>query len=151
MSYIYYLPVLAWPTAMSLVAVTVLLIAAVRWIVLPRVRAGAYSVYSGFYLRKWMVALATEVTLETLSSLYATVYMRAWYRLMGAKIGKDAEISANLAGRYDLIDDRREMLHRRRGGARRRGNAPRLDDARTRWKRARVSSSATTPWCRRAP
>jgi non-ribosomal peptide synthetase-like protein len=101
-SYIYYLPVLAWPTAMSLVAATVLLIAAVRWLVLPRVREGSYSVYSGFYVRKWIVALANEVTLETLSSLYATVYMRAWYRLMGAKIGKDAEISCNLAGRYDL-------------------------------------------------
>ena len=50
------------------------------------------------------MALATEVTLETLSSLYATVYMRAWYRLMGAKIGKDSEISTNLAGRYDLVE-----------------------------------------------
>jgi non-ribosomal peptide synthetase-like protein len=50
------------------------------------------------------VALATEVTLETLSSLFATVYMRAWYRLMGAKIGKDAEISTNLSGRYDLVE-----------------------------------------------
>ena len=50
------------------------------------------------------MALATEITLETLSSLFATVYMRAWYRLMGAKIGKDAEISTNLAGRYDLVE-----------------------------------------------
>ncbi len=30
--------------------------------------------------------------------------MRAWYRLMGAKIGKDAEISTNLSGRYDLVE-----------------------------------------------
>ena len=50
------------------------------------------------------MALTTEVTLETLSSLFATVYMRAWYRLMGAKIGKDSEISTNLSGRYDLIE-----------------------------------------------
>ena len=50
------------------------------------------------------MALATEVTLETLSSLFATIYMRNWYRLMGAKIGKDAEISTNLAGRYDLVE-----------------------------------------------
>ena len=103
-SYLYYLPVIAWPTAMALVAATVLMIAAVRWIVLPRVDAGTYSVHSGFYLRKWLVALSTEVMLDTLSSLYATVYMRAWYRLMGAKIGKDAEISTNLAGRYDLVE-----------------------------------------------
>jgi non-ribosomal peptide synthetase-like protein len=101
---IYALPVLAWPTAMLLIAITVLLIVAIRWIVLPRVKAGTYSIYSGFYLRKWIVSLATELTLETLSSLYATVYMRNWYRLMGAKIGKDAEISTNLSGRYDLTE-----------------------------------------------
>ena len=103
-NYLYYVPFLAWPTAMALIAVTVMLIVALRWIVLPRVKPGTYSVHSGFYLRKWTVALAAEVTLETLSSLYATVYMRGWYRLMGAKIGKDAEISTNLAGRYDLTD-----------------------------------------------
>ena len=39
--------------------------------------------FSGFYMRKWVVALATEVTLETLSSLFATIYMRAWYRADG--------------------------------------------------------------------
>lgn len=104
LDYLYYLPLVAWPTAMALVAATVLLVAAARWVVLPRVREGVYSVHSGFYVRKWIVALATEVTLETLSSLYATVYMRAWYRLMGAKIGKDAEISSNLSGRYDLTE-----------------------------------------------
>ncbi|MFC5306715.1 Pls/PosA family non-ribosomal peptide synthetase [Azospirillum picis] len=102
--YLYYVPAIAWPTAMFLVAVTVLLIAAMRWVVLPKVDAGSYSVHSWFYVRKWIVALATEVMLDTLSSLYATVYMRAWYRLMGAKIGRDAEISSNLAGRYDLVD-----------------------------------------------
>lgn len=102
--YMYYLPLLTWPTAMCLTALTVLFIALIRWIILPRVRSGTYSVFSGFYLRKWIVAFATEVTLETLSSLYATVYMRAWYRLMGAKIGKGAEISTNLSGRYDVTE-----------------------------------------------
>jgi len=103
-NYLYVLPLLAWPTAMALILITVMLIAIVRWTVLPRVEAGTYSIHSWFYVRKWVVALATELTLETLSSLYATVYMRNWYRLMGAKIGKDAEISTNLAGRYDLTE-----------------------------------------------
>ncbi len=98
------LPVLAWPTAFVLVLLTVALIAAIRWVVLPRVTEGRSSVHSWFYVRKWLVALATEITLDTLSSLFATVYMRGWYRLMGARIGKDAEISTNLSGRYDLID-----------------------------------------------
>jgi len=103
-NYLYYVPAIAWPTAMALVGVTVLMIAALRWTLLPKVKAGTYSIHSWFYVRKWIVALSTEVMLETLSSLYATVYMRAWYRLMGAKIGRDAEISTNLAGRYDLVE-----------------------------------------------
>ncbi|MEA2841259.1 MAG: hypothetical protein QOF41_2589 [Methylobacteriaceae bacterium] len=102
--YMLSIPLMAWPTSFALVIVTVGFIALCRWVVLPRVKEGSYSVHSGFYLRKWAVALTTEITLETLSSLYATVYMRAWYRLMGAKIGKDSEISTNLSGRYDLIE-----------------------------------------------
>lgn len=102
--YHWYLLLLTWPTAICLTALTVLLIAVMRWAILPRARSGTYSIFSGFYIRKWAVALATEVTLETLSSLFATVYMRAWYRLMGAKIGKGAEISTNLAGRYDVTE-----------------------------------------------
>jgi non-ribosomal peptide synthetase-like protein len=102
-SYHYYLPVITWPTALAMTGVTVLLVAVIRWAVLPKVKSGRYSIFSGFYMRKWIVALGTEVTLETLSSLFATIFMRAWYRLMGAEIGKGAEISTNLSGRYDLV------------------------------------------------
>ncbi|KAF2992480.1 Dimodular nonribosomal peptide synthase [Methylocystis sp. MJC1] len=104
--YHYYLaaiPLLAWPTAFVLVLATIVLVAIFRWTVLPRAAAGRYSVWSGFYLRRWAVCLATEVALDTLSSLYATLYMRTWYRLMGARIGKGSEIATNLAGRYDVV------------------------------------------------
>ena len=53
--YHWYLPLLTWPTAMLMTAGTVLLIAGIRWLVLPRVSSGTYSVHSGFYLRKWAV------------------------------------------------------------------------------------------------
>lgn len=104
--YYYYLaaiPVLAWPTAFVLVLATIALVALFRWTVLPTAKAGRYSVWSFFYLRRWAVSLAAEVALDTLSSLYATLYMRTWYQLMGARIGKGSEIATNLAGRYDLI------------------------------------------------
>ncbi len=105
LEYMASIPLMAWPTAFAMVLVTVVFIAAVRWIVLPRGREGYYSIFSWFYMRKWALGLATEVTLDTLSSLYATIYMRWWYRLMGAKIGKDSEISSNLAGRYyDFVE-----------------------------------------------
>lgn len=101
-SYLWYLPFLTWPTAIGLISITVFLIIALRWLILPRVNSGTYSIHSGFYARKWTVALATEVTLETLSSLFATIYMRFWYRMMGAGIGQGSEISTNLSGRYDI-------------------------------------------------
>lgn len=102
--YHWFLPLIALPAALALVAMTVALIVAIRWIVLPKLEEGTYSVHSSTYVRKWVVSLCSEVALETLSSLYATVYMRGWYRLMGAKIGKGSEISTSLAGRYDLVD-----------------------------------------------
>ena len=102
--YLAAIPIFAWPTAFVLVLMTVAFIVVIRWVVLPKVREGTYSIYSWFYTRKWAVALATEVTLETLSSLFATIYMRTWYRMMGAKIGKDSEISTNISGRYDIVD-----------------------------------------------
>lgn len=101
---LYVLPLIAWPTAMALIVFEVLLIVALRWAILPVVREGRYSIHSGFYLRKWTVSLATEVVLDTLTSLFATIYMRKWYQLMGAKIGAGSELSINLSGRYDLVD-----------------------------------------------
>ncbi|MCP8939068.1 amino acid adenylation domain-containing protein [Alsobacter sp. SYSU M60028] len=99
------LPWLAWPTAMVLILVSIVVIVAIRWTVLPtRVQPGRYSIHSWFYVRKWVVGLATEVTLETLSGLYATVFMRGWYRMLGTRVGKGTEISTNLSGRYDLVE-----------------------------------------------
>ncbi|OYX12055.1 MAG: peptide synthetase, partial [Rhizobiales bacterium 32-66-8] len=100
----WYMPFVAWPTAMILMLGTVMLVTAIRWIVLPSAPAGTCSLTSGFYIRKWTVGLAAEVMLESLSSLFSTIYMRSWYRLMGAKIGKDTEIATNFAGRYDTIE-----------------------------------------------
>ncbi len=103
-NYLWYMPVLAMTAAAALVVFTAFFIVAVRWAILPRLKPGQYSLFSGIYMRKWIVSLATEVMLDTLSSIFATIYMRAWYRLMGARIGRGSEISTNLSGRYDLID-----------------------------------------------
>ncbi|NTF90604.1 amino acid adenylation domain-containing protein [Agrobacterium rhizogenes] len=95
---------LAWPAALVLIVVSMAVVVVLRWVLLPRVVPGRYSIFGNLYFRKWIVGLTTEAMLETLNSLYATVFMRNWYRLMGAKIGKGTEISASFAGRYDLIE-----------------------------------------------
>jgi non-ribosomal peptide synthetase-like protein len=98
-------PLYAWPAALALVFVSMGVAVVMRWILLPdRVQPGSYSIFSSFYFRKWMLGVMVESLLETLNSLYATVFMRNWYRLMGCKLGRGTEISANFAGRYDLIE-----------------------------------------------
>jgi non-ribosomal peptide synthetase-like protein len=98
-------PLYAWPAALALVFVSMGVAVVMRWILLPdRVQPGRYSIFSGFYFRKWMLTVMIESMLETLNSLYATLFMRNWYRLMGCKLGRGTEISANFAGRYDLIE-----------------------------------------------
>ena len=104
-NYLYYIPLLAWPAAMLSILLTMGLAVALRWVVLPRrVSSGTFSVHSWFYVRKWALSLADDVVNEVLGSIYATIYMRAWYRLLGMKIGKGSEISTSFSGRYDLVE-----------------------------------------------
>ena len=102
-NYLYYLPALAWPAAICDIVLAGAFVTLLRWVLIPRVRPGKYSVHSWFYLRKWSFSLAIEVVLDVLGALFATVYMRSWYRAMGMKIGKDSEISTSFPGLYDLV------------------------------------------------
>ena len=103
--YLASIPLFAWPMAFLMIILTVLFVVALRWIIMPRrVREGVYSIHSWFYVRKWVLSFICDMTLDTLGSLYATLYMRGWYRLMGAKIGAGTEISSSFGGRYDLIE-----------------------------------------------
>jgi len=45
--YLMAIPLFAWPAAFILVLVTVAFIVAFRWLVLPRVTEGTYSIWSG--------------------------------------------------------------------------------------------------------
>ena len=76
----------------------------VKWLLLGRVRAGTYDFYTGFALRKWFVDQFMEVSLDLLAPLYATLYLNPWYRLLGARLGKRAEISTAGAATPDLLD-----------------------------------------------
>ncbi len=79
--------------ALSFIVFLCLEIAAAKWLLLGRVRAGTYPVAGGFYFRKWFVDQLLELSLDVVGPLYATIYLAPWYRLFGAKLGKRAEIS----------------------------------------------------------
>lgn len=94
---------LALPASALLTLLTALLSAAVRWIALPRLLAGSWPVHSGTYYRKWLANQIQECSMQILHGVYATVYAPMWYRLLGAKVGKNAEISTAMGVVPDML------------------------------------------------
>jgi non-ribosomal peptide synthetase-like protein len=87
---------LALPASALLILCTALISAAIRWAVLPRMAPGSWPVHSKRYLGRWLVNQIQESCLQVLHGVYATVYAPFWYRLLGAKVGRDAEVSTAL-------------------------------------------------------
>jgi non-ribosomal peptide synthetase-like protein len=94
---------LAFPAAAVLIVCTALLSAGIRWSVLPRLKPGSWPVHSTLYCAKWLVNQIQESSLHVLHGVYATLYAPWWYRLLGAKVGRDAEISSALGLVPDML------------------------------------------------
>ncbi|WP_026144890.1 Pls/PosA family non-ribosomal peptide synthetase [Pseudomonas asplenii] len=86
--------VLALPASAVLIVMTALVSAGIRKVALPRLAPGRYPVHSNTYCAKWLTSHIQEAGLNVLSGIYATVYAPTWYRLLGVKVGRDAEISS---------------------------------------------------------
>ena len=84
---------LAFPGTAVLIVGTVLSSAILRWTLMPRLQAGSWPIHSRVYCSRWLVNQIQESSLNILHGIYATVYAPFWYRLLGAKVGRDAEIS----------------------------------------------------------
>ncbi|MFF2327297.1 MULTISPECIES: Pls/PosA family non-ribosomal peptide synthetase [unclassified Streptomyces] len=74
--------------------VTVCLITAVgKRAVLPRTPPGIHPARSALGVRKWIADKLLEQSLTLTNSLYATLYTAPWLRTLGARIGRNAEVS----------------------------------------------------------
>ena len=78
-----------------------LLVAAVKWTVIGRFRAGNYPLWGFYYLRFWLVKKTVESVPAYL--LTGTPYLCAFYRLLGAKIGPHVHLNSNRLLAFDLI------------------------------------------------
>lgn len=99
-SYVLLSPVLALIYVLLMCTLTV----TAKWLLLGRVKPGVYSIWSNFYVRYWFVKQLGELALDLLHPIYATLYVRPWYRALGAKIGERAEVSTATSVVPDLID-----------------------------------------------
>jgi non-ribosomal peptide synthetase-like protein len=57
------------------------------------IKPGKYPIYSILYVRKWFADQLMSLSLIVMHPIYATVYVAGFFRALGAKIGKDTEIS----------------------------------------------------------
>ncbi|MHB1948115.1 MAG: Pls/PosA family non-ribosomal peptide synthetase [Gammaproteobacteria bacterium] len=72
-----------------------------KWLLLGRIKPGEYKLWGWFYLRWWMVEQLAGL-LPT-SSIVGSPFIILYYRLMGAKIGKNCYISSDSIYGFDLF------------------------------------------------
>lgn len=75
------------------VMILALIIVMLKWLLLGNIKEGVYRVNSVFYHKKWFFDQLMKLSLQVLGTLYTTLYLQIWFRLLGVKMGKRVEIS----------------------------------------------------------
>jgi non-ribosomal peptide synthetase-like protein len=68
------------------------------------IKPGKYPIYSLFYVRKWFADQLMTLSLIVLHPIYATVYISLLFRALGAKVGKNTEISTASSVTHPLLE-----------------------------------------------
>jgi non-ribosomal peptide synthetase-like protein len=87
--YLTWTPLLALSYVLIFVLQTVILTRILQWGIKP----GTYPVHSRIYIRKWLAEQLMALSLIVVHPIYATVYVSTMFRALGAKVGKNTEIS----------------------------------------------------------
>ena len=79
--------------SVSFIGVFCLQVVILKLLLLGKVRPGTYPLHGSFGLRHWFIDRLMALSLEMVPTLYSTLYLLPWLRMLGAKIGARAEIS----------------------------------------------------------
>ena len=99
-SYLIVTPSLALSYIIIFSLVTIVLTRLLQWGIKP----GKYPIYSRFYLRKWFADQLMSLSLIVLHPIYATVFVSLWFKALGAKVGKNTEISTASSVTHPLLE-----------------------------------------------
>ena len=65
----------------------------VKKMIFNKVEPGVYKTQSFFYIKKWCLDNLIRLSVVLIKPLYTTIFFPKWVRLMGAKVGKNVEMS----------------------------------------------------------
>jgi non-ribosomal peptide synthetase-like protein len=99
-SYLWVAPFLATMYILLFAVQTILL----NRILLKGIRPGKYSIYSILYFRKWLAEQLMSLSLIVLHPLFASVFISSFFRLLGAKVGRNTEISTAGSVTHPLLE-----------------------------------------------
>jgi non-ribosomal peptide synthetase-like protein len=68
------------------------------------IKPGKYPIYSMFYVRKWFADQLMSLSLVVMHPIYATVYIGSFFRALGAKVGKNTEVSTASSATHALLE-----------------------------------------------
>ena len=77
----------------SFVVLLTVIITLLKWVLLGNIKEGKYPINSLFYYKKWFFDQLMKLSLQVIGTLYTTLYLQFWFRLLGVKMGKRVEIS----------------------------------------------------------
>lgn len=78
---------------------------AAKWLIIGRHREGLYPMWGTYHTRWWMVQKIVSICGKGFFNINDCT-KRAYYRLLGAKIGKNVKIAGTALGEWDLLDIR---------------------------------------------
>ena len=85
------------------ITITPLVFVAIKWLVIGRYKAGRYPIWGTYYLRWWFVDVCRKLFLRGIWGSNGTL-LNFYYRLLGAKIGKNAHVSLECdLAEFDLV------------------------------------------------
>lgn len=99
-AYLLVAPLLATTYVLLMCLITVL----AKHLIMGKVQPGRYPLASWFYVRFWFVQQINDLALNLLHPIYATLFVAPWYRALGVKVGRRAEISTAAAIVPDLVE-----------------------------------------------
>ncbi|HEV7232186.1 MAG TPA: amino acid adenylation domain-containing protein, partial [Bacteroidia bacterium] len=97
--YMVYMPLVTLAYQLMFILMTVVF----SRLLMRNIKPGRYPVHSATYVCKWLADQFMSLSLIVLHPVYATVYVSSFFRLLGAKVGKGAEISTAASVTHPLL------------------------------------------------